>query len=112
MALFMASMRQQESHETEQHGVDAGTPESPASNDISSGEAAESKNAEELEDPETDENGDGSVGALDDLIKLDSDESGSSDGESDRLSGKSDDLGWSDGDTDDGVADLVTDAWN
>ncbi|CAB1118306.1 unnamed protein product [Ectocarpus sp. CCAP 1310/34] len=81
-------------------------------NDISSGEAAESKNAEELEDPETDENGDGSVGALDDLIKLDSDESGSSDGESDRLSGKSDDLGWSDGDTDDGVADLVTDAWN
>ncbi|CAB1103684.1 unnamed protein product [Ectocarpus sp. CCAP 1310/34] len=112
MALFMASMKQQESHEAEQHGVDAGTPESPTSNDISSGEAAESKNAEELEDPETDENGDGSVGALDDLIKLDSDESGSSDGESDRLSGKSDDLGWSDGDTDDGVADLVTDAWN
>ncbi|CAN0518461.1 unnamed protein product [Ectocarpus sp. 8 AP-2014] len=111
MALFMASMKQQESHGAEQNGVEAGTPESPASSDVSSGEAAESKNTE-LEDPELDENGDGSVGALDDLIKLDSDESGSSDRESDRLSGKSDDPCWSDGDTDYGVADLVTDAWN
>jgi len=111
MALFAASMRQKESHGAEQNDVKAGTPKSPASKDVSAGEAAESKNAE-LEDPESDDNGDGSVGALDDLIKLDSSESGSSDGEPDGVSEKSVDSNWSDGDTDDGVADLVTDAWN
>ncbi|CAB1104894.1 unnamed protein product [Ectocarpus sp. CCAP 1310/34] len=109
MALFAASMRQQESHGADD--VKAGTPESPASKDVSAGEAAESKSAE-LKDPESDENGDGSVGALDDLIKLDSSESSSSDGEPDGVSEKSVDSNWSDGDTDDGVADLVTDAWN
>ena len=46
------------------------------------------------------------------MIKLDSSESGSSDGGPDGVSEKSVDSNWSDGDTDDGVADLVTDAWN
>ncbi|CAN0492081.1 unnamed protein product [Ectocarpus sp. 12 AP-2014] len=78
----------QESHGAEQDNVQAGTPESPASNDISAGDAAESNNAE-LEDPESDENGESSVGVLDDLfMKWDSGESGSSSGESDGLSEK------------------------
>ncbi|CAB1101356.1 unnamed protein product [Ectocarpus sp. CCAP 1310/34] len=111
MAPLIASMEQKDSHGAEQSDVEAATPESPASNDVSSGEAAVSKNAD-LQDPESDENSDGSVGALDDLIKLASGESGSSDGESDGLSERSIDPAWSDGDTDDGAADLVTDAWN
>ncbi|CAB1106684.1 unnamed protein product [Ectocarpus sp. CCAP 1310/34] len=102
MALFAASMKQHESHGAEQNDEETGTTESPASKGVSSGEAADSEN-DELEGPESDENSDGSVGALDDLIKLDSDESGSSDGESDVLSEKSVDQAWSDGDTDDGV---------
>ncbi|CAB1112778.1 unnamed protein product [Ectocarpus sp. CCAP 1310/34] len=77
-----ASRQNEESHGAEQNDVEAGTPESPASKDVSAGEAAKSKSAE-LEDPESDENGDGSVGELDDLIKSDSSESGSSDGEPD-----------------------------
>ncbi|CAB1101190.1 unnamed protein product [Ectocarpus sp. CCAP 1310/34] len=85
MALFIASMKQKESRGAEQSDMEAGTPESPASNDVSSGEAAESKKAD-LQDPESNENSDGSVGALDDLMKLDSGEPGSSDGESDGLS--------------------------
>ncbi|CAB1118915.1 unnamed protein product [Ectocarpus sp. CCAP 1310/34] len=111
MTLFAASMKQQESHGAEQNDEETGTTESPASNGDSSGQAADSEN-EELEGPESDENSDGSVGALDDLIKLDSDESGSSDGESDVLSEKSVDPAWSDGDTNDGIGDLVLDAWN
>ncbi|CAN0186259.1 unnamed protein product, partial [Ectocarpus sp. 13 AM-2016] len=54
MALFTASMRQQESHGAEQNDVEARTPESTASKDVSAGEAAESRNAE-LEDPESDD---------------------------------------------------------